>query len=88
MQIALVFVDIEMHDGSKMRLTKRADAYDPRDGDEALQYIRKRYAEGEVVTGLIYIDEHQGDLHELLDTTKRNRNETANSVQLQSFSNE
>ena len=33
--------------------------------------MRKRYAKGQVVTGLLYIDDVDTDLHTLLDTTKQ-----------------
>jgi 2-oxoglutarate ferredoxin oxidoreductase subunit beta len=61
---------VRMHDGSLMRLHKLDDSYDPRDADSALSTLRKRYAKGHVVTGLLYIDEEDADLHNLLGTTK------------------
>ncbi|MDA7947490.1 MAG: 2-oxoacid:ferredoxin oxidoreductase subunit beta [Hyphomicrobiaceae bacterium] len=63
-------VSVPMHDGSLMRLHKLDDEYDPRDADSALATLRKRYERGQVVTGLLYIDEDEADLHALLNTTQ------------------
>lgn len=60
---------VRMHDGSLVRLHKLDDSYDPRDAEGALTTLRKRYAKGQVATGLLYIDEEDADLHELLNTT-------------------
>lgn len=68
-------VNVTMHDGSSMRLNKLAADYDPRNADEALMHIRKRYSAGDVVTGLLYVDQDECDLHELLETPKRPLNE-------------
>jgi 2-oxoglutarate ferredoxin oxidoreductase subunit beta len=62
---------VPMHDGSCLVLHKLDPSYDPRDADAALMTIRKSAAKGEVVTGLLYIDESQGDLHSALGTTDR-----------------
>ena len=48
-----------MHDGSQIVLRKADGAYDPTDSVAAYQYIHKHRAAGEIVTGLIYIDETQ-----------------------------
>ena len=68
-------VNVTMHDGSSMRLHKLETDYDPRNADEALMHIRKRDAEGEVVTGLLYVDQEEEDLHSLIETTERPLNE-------------
>lgn len=36
-----------------------------------MSILRKRYAEGQVVTGLLYIDDDELDLHGVLNTTER-----------------
>jgi 2-oxoglutarate/2-oxoacid ferredoxin oxidoreductase subunit beta len=64
-------VPVGMHDGSCLVLHKLDPSYDPRDADAALMTIRKSAAKGEVVTGLLYIDESQGDLHSALGTPDR-----------------
>ncbi len=65
---------VPMHDGSMMRLHKLDKDYDPRDADNALAILRKRYERGQVVTGLLYVDDDEADLHELLNTTKEPMN--------------
>lgn len=61
---------VRMHDGSLIRLHKLDNSYSPHDSENALTTLRKRYAKGQVVTGLLYIDEDDADLHTLLNTTK------------------
>jgi 2-oxoglutarate ferredoxin oxidoreductase subunit beta len=70
-------VAVKMHGGSAIRLHKLAPDYDPRDADKALMMIRKGLASGEVVTGLIYVDEDQQDLHGILGTAERPLNALA-----------
>jgi len=62
---------IELHDGSKLVLFKLDEGHDPRDADAAILTIRKSAAKGEVATGLLYIDEAQQDLHDVLATPER-----------------
>jgi 2-oxoglutarate ferredoxin oxidoreductase subunit beta len=64
-------VAVRMHGGSMLRLHKLAPDYDPRDADKALMTIRKGLAGGEVVTGLLYVEESQQDLHAILGTSAR-----------------
>jgi 2-oxoglutarate ferredoxin oxidoreductase subunit beta len=54
-----------------MQLHKMEADYDPCDADTAIMTMRKRHAQGEVVTGLLYIDEDAQDLHDLINTSKR-----------------
>ncbi|MGR8918428.1 MAG: 2-oxoacid:ferredoxin oxidoreductase subunit beta [Gammaproteobacteria bacterium] len=60
--------DIVQHDGSVIRLRKVDSGYDPGDRIAAANYLQARAAEGEVVTGLIYLDSNPEDLHTHLDT--------------------
>ena len=62
-------VSVAMHDGSHLMLYKLDGSHDPRDADAALMAIRHSAAKGEVATGLLYIDERQQDLHDILRTT-------------------
>jgi 2-oxoglutarate/2-oxoacid ferredoxin oxidoreductase subunit beta len=55
--------NVMMHDGSWVRLRKLAENYDPTDRDRAYAYIRDAQSKGEVVTGLLYIDEGAHDMH-------------------------
>jgi 2-oxoglutarate ferredoxin oxidoreductase subunit beta len=54
---------LELHDGSHVLLRKVAKDYDARNRGVAIEYIRARQRDGEVVTGLLYIDEAHPDMH-------------------------
>ncbi|HEX8724514.1 MAG TPA: 2-oxoacid:ferredoxin oxidoreductase subunit beta [Gemmatimonadaceae bacterium] len=58
-------MSVTMHDGSVVRFRKTGDDYDPTDRDAAYAHVRRHQERGEVVTGLLYIDERSRDLHEL-----------------------
>jgi 2-oxoglutarate ferredoxin oxidoreductase subunit beta len=64
-------VTVEMHDGSTVRFRKVAADYDPRDRDAAYAYVRAHQAKGEVVTGLLHIDERAADMHGVSGTIAR-----------------
>jgi 2-oxoglutarate ferredoxin oxidoreductase subunit beta len=56
--------DIEMHDGSHVRLRKLApEEHDPRNPIDAMRVIHEARFKGELVTGLIYINPEMRDLH-------------------------
>jgi 2-oxoglutarate ferredoxin oxidoreductase subunit beta len=59
---------ITQHDGSVMTLSKIDPAYDPSDRAKAMAYLQERHAKGEVVTGLLYLEENSEDLHRHLNT--------------------
>ncbi len=61
-------LEVEQHDGSVLRLRKLQADYDPRDRLAAMDYVQKRQAEGEIVTGLLYVDADSGDLHDRIGT--------------------
>jgi 2-oxoglutarate ferredoxin oxidoreductase subunit beta len=60
--------EVRQHDGSVVRLRKLAESYDPCDRIAAMNYVQSRYAEGEIVTGLLYISPSPRDLHAALNT--------------------
>ena len=60
---------VELHDGSRVLLHKVAKDYDPLNRGAAIEYIRARQRSGELVTGLLYIDAAQPDLHGVNETT-------------------
>jgi 2-oxoglutarate ferredoxin oxidoreductase subunit beta len=68
-------VEITQHDGSVIRLRKLAPDYDPHDRIAAMNYLQERQAEGEIVTGLLYVDPEPVDLHAHLQTIARPFNE-------------
>jgi 2-oxoglutarate ferredoxin oxidoreductase subunit beta len=59
---------VKQHDGSFLKLAKLHGDYDPTDRVSAMAYLQEREAAGEVVTGLLYIDEQAQDLHANLGT--------------------
>ncbi|HEY9229271.1 MAG TPA: 2-oxoacid:ferredoxin oxidoreductase subunit beta [Gemmatimonadaceae bacterium] len=64
-------VSVTMHDGSVVRFRKVASDFDPRDRDAAYAYVRERQQRGEVVTGLLHIDEGAPDMHGVSGTIAR-----------------
>jgi len=60
--------EVTMHDGSKLRLRKLDDNYDPYNRIAAMNYVQKRQEQGEIVTGLFYIDPHVDDCHAVMNT--------------------
>jgi 2-oxoglutarate ferredoxin oxidoreductase subunit beta len=60
--------EVELHDGSVLKLAKLRDDYDPYDKIAAMAYLQARAAAGEMVTGLIYLDPGAGDMHANLNT--------------------
>ncbi|MDC8012012.1 2-oxoacid:ferredoxin oxidoreductase subunit beta [Tahibacter soli] len=64
-------VEVEQHDGSVLRLRKLDAGYDPRDRIAAMNIVQQRQAQGEVVTGLLYVDAESEDLHAHLSTDAR-----------------
>ena len=61
-------VEIDQHDGSRLRLRKLETGYDPGDRIAAMNYVHAHQARGEVVTGLLYVDPGSRDLHRHLNT--------------------
>ena len=59
---------VTQHDGSRLNLHKLAPGYDPSDRGQAMAYLQRRQAEGEIVTGLLYVDPAARDLHDGLKT--------------------
>ncbi len=61
---------VRLHDGSSLVLKKTADAYDATDPIKAHSYIREHQLKGQVVTGLLYINEAATDFHQRSETTE------------------
>ena len=60
--------EIVQHDGTRLRLRKLAADYDPHDRVAAMKYLQERHAAGEIVTGVIYLENEPTDLHDYLNT--------------------
>src|SRR5277367_365616 len=58
-------VNVAMHDGSVVRFKGVPPEYDPTDRKKVIDYLSEHHGKGEVVTGLLYVDESVLDLHEL-----------------------
>ena len=59
---------VEMHDGSVLTFRSVPERYDPTDRLSVMQYLQERHEAGEVVTGVLYVDEHAPGMHELGNT--------------------
>ena len=66
---------VTQHDGSILRLRKLADEYDPSDRRAAVSYLMERQEEGEIVTGLLYVEPDAQDLHDYLNTVDKPLNQ-------------
>ena len=60
--------EVVQHDGSILRLRKLHEGHDPTDRASALHALMQGKAEGEIVTGLIYVEAEATPLHENLGT--------------------
>jgi 2-oxoglutarate ferredoxin oxidoreductase subunit beta len=58
-------VEVEMHDGSHIRLKKLDRDYDPRDRMQAMKLLDEAHEQQEFITGLIYINQERPSLPEL-----------------------
>ena len=61
---------VQQHDGSLLRLRKLGEDYDPSDKIAAMKRVQEGLADGEVVTGLLYVDPTPKDLHHHLNTVE------------------
>jgi len=53
---------VAMHDGSVVQFRSLPTGYDPTDRQKVEQYIHDRQSRGEIVTGLLYVDESAKDV--------------------------
>jgi 2-oxoglutarate ferredoxin oxidoreductase subunit beta len=60
--------EVELHDGSHIRLRKADKGYDPTNKADALDTLRECQESNEFLTGLIYINEDKPDFLSLLNT--------------------
>ncbi len=61
---------VTMHDGSVVRFTRVPEGYDPTNRAKVTEYLDDHTATGEVLTGLLYLDESSADMHELSNSTE------------------
>src|SRR3974390_246107 len=63
--------EVTMHDGSRLRLRKLEQDYDPTDKFQAVQRLMESHAKGEVLTGVFYINAKAPSFIDLLNVTER-----------------
>jgi 2-oxoglutarate/2-oxoacid ferredoxin oxidoreductase subunit beta len=66
---------VEQHDGSRLVLRKLGADYDVSDRLAAMNFLQTHAAKGQIVTGLIYLDQEPEDLHGSLNTIATPLNE-------------
>ena len=59
--------DVQMHDGSSLRLRKLLEDYDPTDRAKAVHTLMDAHEKGEVLTGVFYIDTKKPSFIDLLN---------------------
>jgi len=62
---------VKLHDGSRIQLQKLAPNWDPRNRSSAVNRLHAAKAEGEILPGLLYIDQDSRDLHDMENTVKQ-----------------
>lgn len=60
-------MDVVMHDGSHILLKKLDQSYDPHDRVAAVSTIYRANQEGQLITGLLYVDETRPDFNTLMN---------------------
>ncbi len=71
--------DITMHDGSEIRLHKLQKDWDPTDRRSAMNAVQNAKDKGEILTGLLYIDESSQELHDMIKTSEKPLNSMINA---------
>ncbi len=61
---------VTMHDGSVLNFKSVPDGYDPTDRRKVASYLSERQSKGEILTGLLFVDETVNDLHEMNNTSE------------------
>jgi 2-oxoglutarate ferredoxin oxidoreductase subunit beta len=64
-------LELPQADGSTMRLRKLHEGYDATDRRAAMNLVQQLAAEGEIATGLLYVDPQAADLHAALNTVHK-----------------
>ncbi len=63
--------EVELHDGSRIRLKKLGRDYDPTNKLEAIRMIHEAHQGGEVLTGILYVDSHKENFLDILHMVDR-----------------
>jgi 2-oxoglutarate ferredoxin oxidoreductase subunit beta len=59
-------IPVKLHGGSKIMLRKLDKDYDPTSRAAAFKYLRDRFNAGEIITGLLYVDDSREEMHNLM----------------------
>jgi 2-oxoglutarate ferredoxin oxidoreductase subunit beta len=59
--------DVEMHDGSHLRLRKLHEDYNPTDRIQAVRALMESQKKGEILTGVFYVDTQKPSFTDLLN---------------------
>lgn len=60
-----------MHDGSRLRLRKLEEDYDPTDRIKAITRLNEAHEKGEVLTGVFYVNPKAPNFVDLLNITEQ-----------------
>ena len=60
---------VTLHDGSTLLLKKADRHFDPTNRSKSMHYLEVHRARGEVVTGLMYIDESIPEMHDVFESS-------------------
>ena len=60
-------IDVSMHDGSRLRLRKLEENYDPTNKAEALKRMSEAHEKGDILTGVFYINTKAPNFMEMLN---------------------
>lgn len=72
--------DLQMHDGSVIKLHKLANDWEPTDRFSAINAVQRAKQSGEILTGLLYMDPDTSDLHSLIQTSDKPLNSLTKEV--------
>jgi 2-oxoglutarate ferredoxin oxidoreductase subunit beta len=64
-------LDVKMHDGSHLRLRKILEDYDPTNKIEAVKTLMEAHENGEVLTGVFYVDTEKPTFTDLLNLVEQ-----------------
>ena len=73
------FIWIDLETLEYIHLHKTGANYDPSNKENAINHINTHKKNGEIATGLLYIDQSMADFHELQDTVDKSLNELNSS---------
>src|SRR5438874_4334081 len=63
-------VEVTMHDGSRLRLRKLEEDYDPTNKTNAVKNLNEAHEQGEVLTGVFYVNPKAPSFVDLLNITR------------------